>query len=83
MDYCPQSVSQALLASVPVESQCVWVDAHQVENRGMHVMYADCILDRFVAQFIKLSKTGARFDAATRHPHGKAKWIVVATGAIL
>lgn len=55
------------------------VDAQQMEHGGMEVVNFCFVCDGFVAKFVGGTVNGAAFDTPASHPHGKAKWVMIAS----
>ena len=63
--------------------ELLMIDSHQMENRRMNIMHGCPVHCGMVANLIGFSVVCSSLDAAARHPHCEAKWVVVTTIASL
>ena len=66
------------ISSTKTEGALGMLDSQQVEHSRMQVMDIPFVFDRLVPKVIRPAHTRTTLDPATRHPDGKAKWIVIA-----
>src|SRR5262245_29844536 len=53
-----------------------------MENRRMQVVHVRAILDGIETKLVRLADDRARLHAATRKPHGKGVYVMVAAGSV-
>jgi hypothetical protein len=78
-DNVPVNVGQAVVPALEAISQTLVVDAELVQDRGLQVVDVHGVFGRAVTKVIRCPIGNARLDATTRHPHGKATRMMVAT----
>src|SRR5882672_6854345 len=59
-------------------SQPLVIDAHQVEQGRLKIMYVDGVFYNIIAEVIRLSVTESGFHACSGHPHGETAGMMVA-----
>ena len=59
------------------------IDSHEVEDRGMNIVNRGAVYSGVVSYFVCFTIAGASLDAASSHPHGKTKRVVIASIAAL
>ena len=72
-------IGQAIVATLKTVGQVLVVDAHAMQQRRVEIVDVNRILRDIVAVVVGFAVTNAGFDAATRHPDGKATRMVVAS----
>ena len=58
--------------------QFMWIDAHEVIDRGVNIGHVVGIFYGVVAQLVGFTITNASLDASTRQPSGEGACVVVA-----
>ncbi|MFT5108198.1 MAG: hypothetical protein ACI9UA_003841 [Pseudoalteromonas tetraodonis] len=59
------------------------IDAEQVQDRRMQVVYANAILDGLISELVARAILHAAFDAAASHPHREDMRVVIPALAVL
>src|SRR4030095_9780024 len=71
-------VRQADVEALELDGEPQVVDAQQMEDGRVQVVYVDDVFDRVVAEFIRCAVGQAAFDAAAAQEHRIAFHVVVA-----
>ena len=66
----------------PWHIQLVWVEAHLVQDRGMHVGDVVRIFHCVEPEFVRCSMCDATFDTATCHPAQETLRVMVAARSL-
>ena len=72
-------IGEAEVAALIAEGQALVVESEQIQHGGVEVVRVDRVFGDVEAEIVGLAVNGARFDAATGHPHGVGVFVVVAT----
>ena len=73
-----ENVGEAEIAARVAVGEFLVVEAHQVQNRCVQVVYVYGLFNSFEAEFVGCAVHVAATNAAAREPHGKAVVVVVA-----
>src|SRR2546423_139921 len=76
-------VGEAEIAAAVVVSELLVIEAQEVEDGRVEVVYMHAVSDRVIADFVGGSVDEAGFDAAAGHPDGVSVGIVVAAVLVL
>lgn len=77
LNHVAVNVGQAIVATLKAVVETLVVDTEAVKQCGMKIMHMDRVFGDVVAVVVCLAEAHSRFDSATRHPNGKAAWMVV------
>ena len=72
-------IGQAEVATGVSVGQLFMIDSQQVQQRGVHIVHVDLVLNRFMPEFIGRPKGKTRFDTAATQEVSKAFRVVIAT----
>src|SRR5260221_10787900 len=75
-------VGQAEIAPLETERQPAMIQAQAMQQRRLHVVNVDAILDRPEPEFVRLADGDARLDAAAGEPHRVCVDMVIAPNRI-
>ena len=78
MQHIARHIREPVTSAVVEIGQLLVIDSQQMKHGGVEVVDGDAIHRRPKANFIKLSKARAAFDAGTRHEHPKPMRIMIA-----
>src|SRR5262249_11851202 len=69
---------ELLVEALVAVGEALVIEAKKMEHRSVEFMDVDGILDDVVGEVVGLAVDLARSAPASRNPHGKAAWVVVA-----
>ena len=70
-------VGQTEIATAVTVGEFGMIETHQMEDRGVQIVDVHAPLYRMNSQFVGSPVDIATFDSATRHPHGKARVVMI------
>ena len=76
-------VGQAKVPACVTIRQSFVIQAQQMQNRRVHVVHVNFILDNVIAKIIALSVDGAALNAAASEPHREGVRVMIPTIATL
>ena len=78
-DDVARDVSETEVATLEFVDQFFVIDAHEVQHRGVEIVYVHTAIENVVAIFISEAMSDARFDPRTCQPDAEAARMVIAT----
>lgn len=72
-------VGETIVSALEAESETLMIDAKEMHEGGVQVMYMDGILDDVVAVVVGFAVGHAFFHSGSGHEHGETSRVVVAT----
>ena len=79
LDHVAMHVGQPIIAALMAKRQPQMVEPQQVQHRGLQIVNVDPILDRIIADFIRLADRAAGGHPATSQPHAVGFQVVIST----